>query len=509
MAEQNMFNKLFIFEMANNHSGDVEHGIRIIKEVAAAAKKYDFNYAFKFQYRNLETFIHPDYQGRDDIKYVKRFSETKIPEADFLAMKKEVENQGMLTICTPFDEPSVDKIIEHDYDVIKIGSCSFTDWPLLEKIAATDKPVIASTASASFEQIDQVVSFFQHRDKELCIMHCVGAYPTQRENLQMNQLKLLQERYPELAIGFSTHEEPGNIDSVKVAVGMGVKVFERHVAVDTEKYGINAYSSTPEQVGNWLASAEDAFIMSGTEGERYAITEKEITDLRGLKRGVFAKSDLKKGDKLTAENVFYAIPCDPAQIVANDMSKYAEYILNVDVPANGAINFADTTHKDLRENVLKIISQVRDIIVKSHIALPNMIDLELSHHYGLERYVEYGAAILNCINREYCKKLIIILPGQDHPFHKHVKKEETFQVLYGDMDVNLDGQDSTLKAGDMLTVEREVNHKFSSKTGCIFEEVSTTHYKNDSYYEDEAVMNNPNRKTQLTFRSDWLYKDLK
>ena len=145
MTKQSMFNKLFIFEMANNHSGDLEHGIRIIKEIAAAAKKHDFNYAFKFQYRNLETFIHPDFQGRDDIKYVKRFSETKIPESDFLAMKKEVENQGMMTICTPFDEPSVDKIIEHDYDVIKIGSCSFTDWPLLEKIASTDKPIIAST----------------------------------------------------------------------------------------------------------------------------------------------------------------------------------------------------------------------------------------------------------------------------------------------------------------------------------------------------------------------------
>jgi N-acetylneuraminate synthase len=509
MKSENKFNRLFIFEMANNHSGDVDHGIRIIKEIAAAAKKYDFNYAFKFQYRNLDTFIHPDFQGRDDIKYVKRFSETAIPEEDFLAMKKEVENQGMMTVCTPFDEASVDKIVEHNYDVIKIGSCSFNDWPLLEKIAATDKPVIASTASASFEQIDQVVSFFEHRDKELCIMHCVGAYPTPREDLQMNQLGLLQKRYPELPIGFSTHEEPSNIDSIKVAVGMGVKVFERHVAVDTEKYGINAYSSTPEQVENWLASAADAYVMSGTEGERHPITEKELTDLRGLKRGVWAKHDLKAGEKLTSENVFYAIPCSQEQIVANDMSKYSEYVLKSDVPALGAINLENTEHRELRADVLRIIGQVKEIIVKSHIALPNKIDLELSHHYGIEKYEECGAAILNCINREYCKKLIIILPGQDHPFHRHVKKEETFQVLYGDMDVNLDGNEQTLKAGDMLTVERNVNHKFSSKTGCVFEEVSTTHYVNDSFYEDEAVMNNPNRKTKLTFRSDWLYKDIK
>ena len=51
----------------------------------------------------------------------------------------------------------------------------------------------------------------------------------------------------------------------------------------------------------------------------------------------------------------------------------------------------------------------------------------MSHHYGIEKYEEWGAAILNCINREYCKKLIVLLPGQNHPFHHPVKKEETFK----------------------------------------------------------------------------------
>ena len=101
------------------------------------------------------------------------------------------------------------------------------------------------------------------------------------------------------------------------------------------------------------------------------------------------------------------------------------------------------------------------------------------------------------------------MPGQNHPFHYHVKKEETFHVLYGDMEVNVAGKAQTLKAGDMLTVERNANHSFSSKNGCIFEEVSTTHYKNDSFYEDQKVIDNKDRKTAMTFRSDWLYKEIK
>ena len=141
--------------------------------------------------------------------------------------------------------------------------------------------------------------------------------------------------------------------------------------------------------------------------------------------------------------------------------------------------------------------------------MPNKIDLELSHHYGIDRYREWGAAILSCINREYCKKLIILLPGQKHPFHRHVKKEETFQVLFGSMDVKVGEEAKLLKTGDILTVERGVNHNFASQEGVIFEEVSTTHYKDDSFYEDENITNNKDRKTELTFRSDWLYKDIK
>lgn len=508
MKENEIFNKLFIFEMANNHSGDVEHGIKIIKDISKVAKRYDFNFAFKFQYRDLDTFIHPDYKGRDDIKYVKRFSDTALKEEDFLKLKKEIEKQGLISICTPFDECSIDKVIKHKFDIIKIASCSFTDWPLLEKIALTDLPIIASTASASLEEIDQVVSFFEHRNKKLCIMHCVGEYPTKRENLQLNQIDLLKKRYPYVIVGFSTHEEPDNIDSIKIAIGKGANVFERHVAIKSNKYSINAYSSTPTQIDKWLQAANDTYQMNGVYDNRYQITEKERNDLRGLKRGVFAKENLKKGDKIDSNNIFYAIPCKEEQLVSNDISKYIKYTLEKDIKINEAVNFNDLKIENLRENVLKIIRELKEIILKSHISLPNKIDLELSHHYGIERYKEWGAAILNCINREYCKKLIILLPGQKHPFHYHVKKEETFQVLYGDMEVNVDREEKLLKAGDIQVVERNVNHNFSSKNGCIFEEISTTHYKDDSFYEDEEVVKNKYRKTQMTFWSDWLYKDI-
>ncbi len=502
---------LIVLDMANNHNGDIEHGLRIIREASRVCEEFknDFTFGFKFQYRDLDTFIHPDYKDKKDIKYVKRFSETRLTDSEFKLMKDEVERLGFVSICTPFDENSVDLIERQNFDIIKVASCAFTDWSLLEKIVETDKPIIASTAGATLREIDSVVSFLEHRDKKSAIMHCVGEYPTKRENLQLNQIEFLRKRYPEVKVGFSTHEEPDNIDSIKIAIAQGGKIFERHIAVESNKYTINAYSSTPDQIKKWLQSAQDTYKMCGVENNRHVSTEKEKKDLRGLKRGVFAKEDLLEGDKLVKENIFYAIPCGEEQLIANDMSKYIEYTLKKDVGVNDAINFKDLKIKNSRENVLPIIKKLKDIVLESHVVLSPKIDLELSHHYGIERFEEWGAAILNCINREYCKKLIILLPGQKHPFHYHEKKEETFQVLYGEMDINLGGEGKLLKVGDMQTVERRVNHNFSSKTGCISEEISTRHYKDDSFYEDKKVVENKDRKTYMTFWPDWLSKDIK
>src|SRR5262245_58445477 len=196
--------RLFIFEMANNHMGDVEHGIRIIREFRDIAKDFDFNFAFKLQYRQLDSFIHPDYRDRMDIKYIKRFSETKLSRERTRRLVDEIKKCGFIGICTPFDEASVDAIISDGFDILKIASCSFTDWPLLERMSTAGKPVIASTAGIDLESMDNVVAFMQHRNLDFVLMHCVAEYPTPNAGLQLNQIDFIRARYPGLHIGYST-----------------------------------------------------------------------------------------------------------------------------------------------------------------------------------------------------------------------------------------------------------------------------------------------------------------
>jgi quercetin dioxygenase-like cupin family protein len=149
--------------------------------------------------------------------------------------------------------------------------------------------------------------------------------------------------------------------------------------------------------------------------------------------------------------------------------------------------------------VYQIVQRVKRLLLESRATLFSHAEVEISHHYGLDRFEEVGATIVNVINRAYCKKLIALLPGQRHPEQHHKQKEETFHVLFGTLRVTLDGVSRDIPTEDVVTVERGVRHEFSTDTGTVFEEISSTHYKDDSFYTDPAIGQNQHRKTLLRY----------
>jgi len=490
---------LFIYEMANNHMGDVEHGLRIVRELKTASEGFPFAFCVKLQYRDIATCIHPDYKDRYDLKYVKRFSETHLKWDQYRKLKDAIVEAGFLSMCTPWDEISVDKIVEHGFDFMKIPSCYLGDWPLLERIAQYSLPIVASTAGGPLDEIDRVVSFFKHRDKALSILHCVGEYPAPDEHLHLGQISLLRRRYPKLEVGYSTHERPDNFEAVKIALAMGATIFEKHVGVPTEQYAINAYSATPEQVRRWLESAAHAVKMMGDPEKRYPAPAGEQAALQDLARGAFVKAPVAKGETIQHANVFFAMPNVKGQLVAQDFSKYSNYVALEGICENGAVMEEKVSAHNTRELVYKVVSDVKSLIRKSKVQVPGQCDLEISHHYGLERFRETGITAITVVNREYCKRLMVVLPGQKHPEQWHNQKDETYHILYGDVTVELDGKKNTHKSNSVITISHGVRHSFWTTHGAIIEEVSSSYSMNDSFYTDPAIMANTNRKTFVTY----------
>ena len=490
-------NDLFIFEMANNHQGDVEHGIKIIKAMSQIAKKFNLTAAVKLQYRQLDSFIHPDKKKDTKAKHIGRFLSTRLANEQFLTLVNTIKEEGMLSLVTPFDEASVDVIEEHNVDMIKIASCSADDWPLIARIAKSDKPVIASTAGLELWQIDNLVSYLSNRVNDLSVLHCVGIYPTPNEKLHLNFLNTMIKRYPKIKIGYSGHEAPENTDVIKVAASKGARVFERHVGLPTETIKLNGYSMNPKQTEKWVQSYFDVKSIMGNDIKE--ISEDEIQSLLSLKRGVFLNKDLKKGSFISEKDVFYAMPCQDGQVTSGEFGRVrARYMATKNYKTNEAL-FESWT-EDTYHKVRRIVHQGKAMLVEANIVLSDNYEVELSHHYGIEKFESFGCLIVNLVNREYCKKIIVVYPGQHHPEQKHLKKEETFHVLSGNITIILNGISRELKKGDIVTIERGVTHAFYSENGGIIEEVSTTHLRNDSFYTDPLIAEQDpmQRKTVLS-----------
>jgi sialic acid synthase SpsE/mannose-6-phosphate isomerase-like protein (cupin superfamily) len=481
----------FIYEMANNHMGDIDHGLHIVDQLREVSNKFnDFEYGVKLQYRD-DSFFHPDHINRKDHKLIKRFTETRLGDKNFRKLVNYIKDNNFTAICTPWDEKAVEYLIDVDIEVIKIASCSFTDWDLLEKITKYDKEIIASTAGATKLDLDKVYSYFKNKKKFITFMHCVGEYPAANKNLHLDQIDFLKRYYPDFNIGYSTHEDPANYDNIKIALSKGATVFEKHVGVSTEKYELNSYSSDPVQIQNWLQAACDTLMAcGGLTNKRKGFNEKEIKDLRILYRGAYASQDLKKGEELK-KKYFLAMPNIEDQLVAKELGKFAYYKLKKDIKKNEPIMKSDL---DLEYNVGNIMEKkfyikdrVQEMVNTSNVILPKKMQVEISHHYGIDNFFEKGAILFHVINKEYSKIIIMMFPGQSYPPHFHKDKNETYFILSGDLQVTMGSKSLTLLPGDTLTVENNNVHSFKTEKGVIFEEIANTYKNGGSNYIDNDI----------------------
>ena len=130
--------------------------------------------------------------------------------------------------------------------------------------------------------------------------------------------------------------------------------------------------------------------------------------------------------------------------------------------------------------------------------------MEISHHEGIENFEKVGCFLLNIINKEYAKKILVMLPGQRHPAHKHYKKKESFIILFGTLKLIDKSKKYNLKVGDIVHLSKQGTHSFrAGKEGCIFEEISTTSFSNDSFYKDKKI-SKLSRDTRKTYINRWI-----
>ena len=109
-----------------------------------------------------------------------------------------------------------------------------TDVSLVKKIAQTKKPMIISTGLSSIKEIEKTINIARANGaNEIALLYCVSSYPAKMSDFNLNNITILKNKFKKCTIGLSDHSQ--NDDVAKIAISLGAKIIEKHIALDNQK----------------------------------------------------------------------------------------------------------------------------------------------------------------------------------------------------------------------------------------------------------------------------------
>ncbi len=224
---------------------------------------------------------------------------------------------GIEFFSTPFDFESADYLDEL-MDVYKISSSDLSNLPFIEHQAKKNKPILLSTGASELSEIEAAVAAIRkHNEKEIVLMHCVLEYPTPYEDVNLNKIASLKEKFPEFYIGYSDHTKPTpECDVIKTAYNLGAVCVEKHYTLDKTLKGNDHYHGMDPEDAKRILSGIDKINMLRGNGEIRCL-DTELTARKNARRSIVSNVDIKAGTVVTENMLTFKRPgtgISPAKI---------------------------------------------------------------------------------------------------------------------------------------------------------------------------------------------------
>lgn len=291
-----------IAEMSANHAGSLKRA----KEIIHAAKEAGAD-CIKLQTYTPDTLTidcNNEYFQIDNGTWAgenlyRLYGKAYTPWEWQAELKAEADKVGIDLFSTPFDKTSVDFLEEIGVEFYKIASFELADIPLIKYVASKGKPMILSTGMASLGEIDDAVCAVRNQGNEqLVLLRCASAYPAITDEMNLKTMVNMKETFG-VPVGLSDHSM-GYVGAV-TAVALGASVIEKHFCLGREIENPDAsFSMNPEEFAQMVRDIRQAEKAIGKVKYGPAEQEKDSVTFR---RSIFCVQDIKKGEKLTEENV--------------------------------------------------------------------------------------------------------------------------------------------------------------------------------------------------------------
>ena len=315
-----------IAEAGINHNGNVERAIEMVR----AAKNADVT-AIKFQTFKAREFISDSSltytymsQGKSITEsQLDLFKRCELSHDDFYKIKKTCDDEKIIFLSTPQNKSDLDFLLELGISAIKVGSDDFTNIPLLKYYSMTKLPIIISCGMATLKEIEETLTAIGTLDGyPTALLLTTSEYPTPPQNVNLQKLRTLSEKFPGIPLGYSDHTQ-GNLAS-SIAISFGACIFEKHFTLDNSLPGPDHwFSSNPSNLKVWSDSIKTSYQMMGSS--EILPTESEIKMKTIARRSIVALEDIDIGETLNEKNIGLRRPGDglPPKIFEKLLGKKA------------------------------------------------------------------------------------------------------------------------------------------------------------------------------------------
>jgi sialic acid synthase SpsE len=221
-----------------------------------------------------------------------------------VALKKYVEELGMIYLSTPFSRAAADRLEEMGVLAYKIGSGECNNYPLIKHIASFGKPIILSTGMNDIPSVKKAVQILEESNVQYAVLHCTSMYPTPYDKVRLGALEDLKNSFPNAVIGLSDHSM-GNYTSY-AAVALGASIVEKHFTSNKNWPGPDVQISIDPIQLKELIKGSNA-IHKALGGEKTILKEEQPT-IDFAYACVVSIKDIKKGEEFTKENIWVKRP---------------------------------------------------------------------------------------------------------------------------------------------------------------------------------------------------------
>ena len=284
-----------VAEVNSSHNGSVE----VAKQMIDAASECGCD-CTKFQSWSTETLYSKTYYDENPIskRFVKKLS---LDEKELVEVIQHCKTRNIAFSSTPYSKNEVDFLVKLGVPFIKIASMELNNYEFIEYIAKTGFPIVLSTGMGDMEEIKKAIRVIEKTgNKNLCLLHCISIYPAYPDTINLNNIVMLRNEFPDYPIGFSDHSIGTELASA--AIALGACLIEKHLTLDKTKIGMdNQMATEPNEMKRLVESCHNVHKAMGSYERVVSITE--IEQRTKMRRSLIYKRDMLTGEVIGAEDI--------------------------------------------------------------------------------------------------------------------------------------------------------------------------------------------------------------